>query len=514
MNRLYYGDNLEILRKKIESNSIDLCYIDPPFNSKRNYNQIYAKDFKQDKAQAQAFVDTWEWDQMAEAGLAEILANDKGRFKPETIELMKGLRAVLGKESLLAYLVSMTLRVTEIWRVLKPTGTFYLHCDPTAGHYLKLLLDTIFGVEFFLNELIWCYNVGGKSDRHWARKHDTIFFYAKGKDWFFDGFAVGIKRETGTKSFGGIIGVDEEGRRYQDKLAKSSGKYYRYYLDDPKIPEDWWVGINSIQSQSAERLGYPTQKPRELLTRIIKASSKEGQTVLDAYCGCGTTVAVAQELNRKWIGIDITYQSISLVLKRLEDTFGSPTADAVAVDGIPKDMASAIALAHKKDDRVRKEFEKWAVLTYSNNRATINEKRGADQGVDGIAYFMETKTENQKVIFQAKSGNIGEKDIRDLLGAMEQEQAAIGIFITLQEPTRRMVKAAHSAGTYRHPLIGRTYDRIQIVTVKDIVENGARIQLPLMREVVKAAERRSRHVQATLPQAAETGTPYNADEDE
>lgn len=498
MNKLFFGDNLDVLRKHIKDNTVDLAYIDPPFNSKKNYNQIYANVLKQDRAQAQAFIDTWEWDQIADTGLAEILANEAGRFTAASVELIKGLRSVLSKDSLLAYLVSMTLRIAEIRRVLKPTGTFYLHCDPTASHYLKLVLDAIFGIEFFLNEIIWCYNVGGKSKRHWARKHDTLLFYAKAKDWFFDGFAVGIKRETGTKSFGGIIGTDEEGRRYQDKLAKSSGKYYRYYLDDPKIPEDWWVGINSIQSQSAERLGYPTQKPEELLRRIIKASSREGELVLDAYCGCGTTVAVAQELNRKWIGIDITYQSVSLVLKRLEDTFGSDTADAVILDGIPKDLASATALAHKKDDRVRKEFEKWAVLTYSNNRATINEKRGADQGIDGIAYFMVSKTENKKIIFQAKSGNVGEKDIRDLLGAMEQEQAEIGIFITLQEPTGRMTKASHGAGTFHHALMGRDYNRIQIVTVKDMIETGARLEMPLMREVVKAAERRSRDVQAEL----------------
>lgn len=190
----------------------------------------------------------------------------------------------------------------------------------------------------FLNEIVWCYNVGGKSKKHFARKHDTIFWYSKSKDYFFDGTRSGLKRETGTKSFGGKIGVDEHGRRYQDKLVKATGKYYRYYLDDPKIPEDWWVDINSIQSQSAERLGYPTQKPEALLERIIKCCSNEGDVVLDAYCGCGTTVAVAQKLNRKWLGIDITYQSISVVLARVEDLFGAKALELVTLDGIPRDI--------------------------------------------------------------------------------------------------------------------------------------------------------------------------------
>ena len=491
-NRLYYGDNLDVLRRKIKSETVDLCYIDPPFNSKRNYNQIYNNIGTEDRAQAQAFTDTWVWDDHARAGYDEILANDKGRFQAQLIELMKGLRAVLSEGNLLAYLVSMSLRITEIQRVLKPTGSFFLHCDPTSSHYLKLVLDSVLCTQGgdFINEIVWCYNVGGKSKTHFARKHDTIFWYAKGKDYYFDGTLSGLKRETGTKSFGGKLGTDADGKRYQDKLA-ASGKYYRYYLDDPKIPEDWWVDINSIQSQSAERLGYPTQKPEALLERILKTCSREGDTILDAYCGCGTTVAVAQRLNRKWIGMDITYQSIALVLRRLEKAFGGKVLETIQTDGIPQDMKSAEALAYKKDDRLRKEFEKWAVLTYTNNRAIINEKKGADAGIDARAYFMTGKNDNAQVIFQVKSGGVKRGDIATLRGDMGREKAALAVLITLEEPTKPMIAEAKGAGQYHHETMGHTYDKISIVTIQDIVENGKRLDIPMSVEVIAAAKRKA-----------------------
>lgn len=300
-NALYYGDNLDVLRRHIRDESVDLCYIDPPFNSKRNYNQIYNNIGGEDRALAQAFIDTWVWDDLAISGYNEVIANERGRFQPQLVDLIRGLYTVLRPGSLLSYLISMAIRITEMRRVLKPDGSFFLHCDQTASHYLKIVLDAIFCAQGgdFVNEIIWCYNVGGKSKKHFARKHDVIFWYGKSKQHFFDGTAAGLKRETGDKSFGGKIGIDEEGRKFQDKLVKSTNKYYRYYLDDPKIPEDWWVDINSIQSQSAERLGYPTQKPEALLARILKTCSKDGDTILDAYCGCGTTVDAAQRLGRR-----------------------------------------------------------------------------------------------------------------------------------------------------------------------------------------------------------------------
>jgi DNA methylase/NACHT-associated inactive Restriction Endonuclease 1 len=253
-----------------------------------------------------------------------------------------------------------------------------------------------------------------------------------------------------------------------------------------------------LQQKDPERLGYPTQKPETLLERIIKASSNEGGVVLDAYCGCGTTIAVAQRLKRKWIGIDITYQSIALVLRRLEKTFGEGGISTIQLDGVPRDMASAQALAHKKDDRLRKEFEKWAVLSYTNNRAIINEKKGADSGIDGTAYFKTGKTDNAKIIFQVKSGGVQRGDIAKLRGDMGREDAAMGILITLEEPSGPMKSEAKAAGQFKHEDMGRSYDRISIVTVQEIVEERARLEIPMSLEVLAAAKRASRTEQPEL----------------
>ncbi|PSB04559.1 site-specific DNA-methyltransferase, partial [filamentous cyanobacterium Phorm 46] len=252
--------------------------------------------------------------------------------------------------------------------------------------------------------------------------------------------------------------------------------------------DDVW-NIPVINSQARERLGYPTQKPEALLERIIKVSSNEGDVVLDAYCGCGTTVAVSQRLNRQWIGIDITYQSISLILKRLEDSFGKGVLEQLKLNGIPKDMEAAVALANKKDDRTRKEFEKWAVLTYTNNRATINAKKGADKGIDGIAYFQGDKDEPEKIIVQVKSGKVQSGDIRDLQGTITLEQAALGIFISLKDPTKDMIKTAKSAGIYQSRYMTQSSDKIQIVTIKEILEQKKRLDVRLSFEVVKSAEK-------------------------
>lgn len=273
-NRLYLGDNLEVLRT-LPAGSIELIYIDPPFFSGRNYNVIWG-----DSNEVRTFEDIWEG----------------------------GINS---------YLIWLNARLWEMRRVLKKTGSIYVHCDWHASHYIKTEMDKIFGYENFQNEVVWAYNVGGKGKEHWARKHDVILFYTKTRDYFFDGKAAGVPRDTGTKSFGGKIGIDEEGRRYQDKLVKATSKYYRYYLDEPKIPEDFWTDINSIQSQSEERIGYPTQKPEPLLERIIKASSQDGDVVADFFCGGGTTLAVAMKNKRRFIGCDSSRIAISVTLDRL-----------------------------------------------------------------------------------------------------------------------------------------------------------------------------------------------------
>jgi DNA modification methylase len=391
----------------------------------------------------------------------------------------------------------MALRITEIHRVLKSNGTFFLHCDPTASHYLRIVLDSVFCGQGgdFINEIVWCYSQGGKSKRHFGRKHDIIFWYSKGKDYTFNDKAVRLpltphKQDSSGKNYGGRMGVDKDGREYTEKWGTGKKKLYRYYLDEGKLPEDWWIDINSIQADAAERLGYPTQKPEALLERIIKGCTNEGDVVLDAYCGCGTTVAVAQTLKRRWIGIDITFQSIALILKRLEDGFGRVVSDAVVLDGVPKDMASAEALAHKRDDRLRKEFEKWAVLTYTNNRAIINDKKGADGGIDARAYFMTGKDDNAKIIFQVKSGGVKRGDIATLRGDMGRENAALAVLVTLEEPSKPMIAEAKAAGQYHHETMGRNYDKISIVTVQDIVENEKRLDIPMSVEVLAAAKRK------------------------
>ncbi|MEK0179336.1 MAG: site-specific DNA-methyltransferase [Oscillatoriales cyanobacterium] len=536
VNQLFYGDNLEVLRRHIKDESVDLCYIDPPFNSKRNYNQIYNNIGKEDQAQAQAFIDTWTWDDYANQGLAEILENYQGKFTSQSIDLIAGLTKVLSKGSLLAYLVHMTLRVVEIYRVLKPTGSFYLHCDSTVSHYLKLVLDAIFCPQGgdFINEIVWK-RTNAHSDTKQGRKAygnitDAILYYTKSKHYKFNTHFLDYTQDYVEKFY---KYVDADGRRYQlDNLTGPGGeakgnpyyevmgvkRYWRYsqenmnqlivegrviqtkpgtvprykrYLDEMSgTPlQNIWDDIKPIQSQSAERLGYPTQKPLAILERIIQVSSDEGDVVLDAYCGCGTTVCASQRLNRQWIGIDITYQSISLILKRLEDSFGKGVLEQLKLNGIPKDMEAAVALANKKDDRTRKEFEKWAVLTYTNNRAIINAKKGADKGIDGIAYFQGDKDEPEKIIVQVKSGKVQSGDIRDLQGTITLEQAALGIFISLKEPTKDMIKTAKSAGIYQSKYMSQSSDKIQIVTIKDILEQKKRLDVRLSFEVVKSAEK-------------------------
>lgn len=482
MGILFYGDNLDILRNKIASESVDLCYIDPPFNSKRSYFQIYNNiGGEQDKAQAQAFIDTWEWDTTAIEGYQQITSNFEGRFTRQVIELVKGLKIILGEDDLLAYLVSMTLRVTEIYRVLKPNGSFYLHCDPTASHYLKLVLDAVFCGQDgdFINEIAWCYGSGGASKRHFSRKHDVIFFYTKGDNYIFN--------------------VDEVREPYSSPEKSMTPKVIgdkSYEKMNPlgRIPFDWWQ-IPILTNSAKERLGYPTQKPEALLERIVKASSNEGDTVLDAYCGCGTSVAVAERLKRNWIGIDITYHSISLILKRMEKDFGKEVLQGIKIDGIPQDMNAARALANRQDDRVRKEFEKWAVLTYTNNHGVVNAKKGADKGIDGVVYFATGSNTDERMIIQVKSGGVNRSVIATLNSDMQREQAQMATLITLEEPTKPMSEEALKVGFYHHPIMGKDYPKIQIVTVRELIEEDKRLELPMSHQLQKSAKERGKSSQ-------------------
>jgi DNA modification methylase len=476
--------------------------------------------------------DTWTWDDQAGEGFRDIIANEKGRYVPQTVALIKGLRDVLKEGSLLAYLVSMTRRIVEIHRVLKNTGSFYLHCDPASSHYLKVVLDSIFGGNF-RNEIIWKRSLPHNDPKRYGSIHDTLLFYTKSDSFTFNQQHEGLSESYIASHY---KQTEADGRHYQLTSLAASGagpaRQFGKKMMDPPVGNHWrysqdnidrlmlegrivftstgrprykryqdemkgaalqsiWTDVAPINSQAQERLGYPTQKPEALLERIIKSSSNEGDLLLDAYCGCGTTVAVAQHLKRKWIGMDITFQSISLILKRLEDAFGKDVAAAVRLNGAPKDMDSATALAHKADDRIRKEFEKWAVLTYTQNRGAINDKKGADAGIDGAAYFLTSRTENDKMVFQVKSGHVGRGDIAKLKGDMQREKAALAMFITLEEPTGPMRSEAKGAGSYLHALTGRRIDQIQIVTVREMLENKkCRMDLPLTLEVLNAAEKK------------------------
>ncbi len=544
-NKLFYGDNLEVLRKYIKDETIDLCYIDPPFNSKRNYNQIYNNIGKEDQAQAQAFTDMWTWDNEAEIGFSEILKNYNNVFTKQSINLILGLEKVLGKGNLFAYLVSMSLRIAEIYRVLKPTGSFYLHCDQTASHYLKLILDSVFCARTgqMQNEIIWQRTRSAKQQSTaFGKITDIIFFYTKSDNFTF------IKQYTPLKDeyIKSHYTHTENGRRYrldnftqagqgqprifgEKEIAPPSGKHWiwsqerideamrlgllvfskdgmpsvKRYLDT--IPGEYmsnvWTDIPELNSQAKERLGYPTQKPETLLERIINASSKEGDIVLDAYCGCGTSVAVAERLKRKWIGMDITYQSISLILKRLEKQAGKSALTKISISGVPEDFESAIALANKADDRTRKEFEKWAVLTYSNNRAVINEKKGGDGGIDGFAFIFDhnekKEQEIKEIIFSVKSNKtLSPSVVRDLNGTIEREGAVMGILITLY-PMDNLVKECKKYGTYNNKMFGQNYPKIKIVNISEVLA-GERMSIPIAFEVTKSAVQKSEDIQHKL----------------
>ncbi len=527
-NKIYYGDNLDVLRKYIKDETVDLCYIDPPFNSKRNYNQIYNNVGKEDKAQAQAFVDTWTWDDYANQALAEIQTNYYGTLTAQTVDLIEGLTKVLKKSSLLAYLVNMTLRIAEIHRVLKPTGSFYLHCDPTSSHYLKLVLDAIFCPQGgdYKNDIIWKRTTAHNDSKRYGMNIDIILFYTKSASHIWNSqyksYDEGYHGRFKNKDADGRYWTDDNltakglaggGYEYEYKGAKSlwrvpeetmkkldaEGKLHftkrggiriKRYLEDLKgiSLQCLWEDINPINSQAKERLGYPTQKPEILLERIIKASSNEGDVILDAYCGCGTTLAVAEKLKRQWIGIDITYQSIALILKRLEDQ--QANLENIEINGVPKDFDSAVALANKTDDRTRKEFEKWAILTYSKNRAMIHEKKGGDAGIDGMAYVTDRvlgKVENRKVLFSVKSSKtLSPAVIRELNGTIERENAACGVLLTLY-PMPNLVKESKQYGLYHNNFNDSDYPKIQVVSVGDIFD-GQRLELPNVMKVLKDAE--------------------------
>lgn len=461
-NLLYYGDNLEILRNYIKEETIDLIYLDPPFKSNKDYNVLFAEqNGSRSAAQIKAFEDTWEWNTIAAAAYQEIVEAG-GRVS----QAMQAFRTFLGESDMLAYLAMMAPRLVELRRVLKPTGSIYLHCDQAASAHLRLLMDAVFGPQNFKNEIIWFYRQGGRGGRAFPRKHDNLFWYAKvDKKCFFDPDDIRIPYE-GT---GGYIST---GRNIV------GGKEYRVNPKG-KIPEDWW-DIPALNPMSKERLGYPTQKPEALLERIIKACSKKGDIILDPFCGCGTTVAVAQKLNRRWIGIDITHLAIALMRHRIEDMFGEKIRMTYQVVGEPVSLPDAKTLAANDPYQ----FQWWALQLVGAR--PVEQKKGADKGIDGRLYFHDeannSKAKTKQIIISVKAGHVSVPHIRDLRGVIEREKAEIGVLLSMKKPTKPMRTEVASAGFYKSPWQEKPYPRLQILTIEELL-NGKRIDCPPLGQV-------------------------------
>jgi len=515
VNTLYYGDNLDILREYIPSDSVDLCYLDPPFNAARTFNILFSdKEGHPSEAQIKAFDDTWTWNQAAAETYDHLLTEESDNIS----QMISSMRQIIKEGPLLAYLVMMTVRLIELHRVLKQTGTLYLHCDPTASHYLKMVLDCIFGLQNFGNEIIWQRtNAKGLAFTRFARNHDVILRYSKSDKatWnpqytehdqnYVNTFYRYIETETGrryrladltnpnkdrpnlTYEFLGVTRVwgwtkDRMQKAYEEGLIvqnKPGGvPALKRYLDEQEgnAVGDVWMDILPVQSQAKEKLGYPTQKPLALLERIIEASSNPGDVVLDPFCGCGTAVAAAQKLDRQWIGIDITSLAIALIKNRMEAMFPGLKVKTI---GDPKDLASAQHLA--SEDRYQ--FQWWALsliparpLGGSDGGKTG--KKGSDKGIDGVVNFIDDASGNAKrVLVQVKSGHVKSGDVRDLRGTVEREKAAIGVFVTLEPPTKDMTQEAISAGFYKSAGWGKSYPTIQILTVDELL-HGAKVQMP------------------------------------
>lgn len=511
MRELYFGDNLDILRAHVPAESVDLVYLDPPFNSKRDYNLLFKTPKGQSSdAQITAFEDSWHWGEQAEQEYAEILR------QPNTAvaEMIQSLRRFLGESDMLAYLTMMANRLLELHRVLKPTGSLYLHCDPTASHYLKIVLDAVFGPVNYRNEIVWLRTAPkAHAFTRFASAHDVVLFYSKTEDFRWNASFLPHREEYVESHYSHFeLGT---GRRYTlDNLQnpnknrpnltyefpEGSGNVrvwrwtkermleayraglvvvpeggiprYKRYLDEMHGTPitTVWTDIPPINSQAAERLGYPTQKPLALLERIISASSNAGDVVLDPFCGCGTAVHAAEKLGRGWIGIDITHLAVSLIERRMKDAF---PGIAFNVHGVPKDHAGARNLA----ERDKYQFQFWA-LSLVNAQPYKSGKKGADGGTDGLIFFQDDKGAAKKIVVSVKGGeSVGRTMIADLKNTVEREKAQLGLFVTLAAPTQPMVTEAASAGFYESPAHG-AFPKIQILTIEGLLAGREQPRYP------------------------------------
>lgn len=514
---LFYGDNLDILRNYVSDESVDLVYLDPPFNSNASYNVLFSEqDGSRSAAQVKAFGDTWRWDEGAARAYEEVV-----EAGGQVSQAMRAFQTLLGPSNMLAYLSMMAPRLVELRRAMKPTASIYLHCDPTASHYLKLLLDAVFGPENFRNEIIWQRTLSkGQMKNKLPSNHDIILSYKKSADslWRSDAaFQPYDPSDLDQKTEEKYGQQDADGRRYQltsllspnpdrpnldyeflgvrrvwrwtkERMQKEyeAGRVvqskpgavprFKRYLDEQRGRPlgDVWTDIPPLNSQAAERLGYPTQKPEALLERIIEMSSNPGDVVLDPFCGCGTAIAVSERLERRWLGIDVTFLAIHLIKSRLAEAFG----DGLEVEVVREPTTKSEAQALAREDPFQ--FEVWAL---SKVKAQNSDKRkGADRGVDGRLPFHEKPGgRTRQVIISVKSGKTGPQHVRDLRGVIEREEAEIGVLITMREPTAAMRAEAASAGVYRSGSEGvgtwGEHDRIQLLTIQELLE-GKQIDKP------------------------------------
>ncbi|MCC6821270.1 MAG: restriction endonuclease [Verrucomicrobia subdivision 3 bacterium] len=585
MGTLYYGDNLDILRRYLKDETVDLVYLDPPFNSAQNYNAFFhEKDGTDAASQIHAFEDTWHWD------IETKKAYDAVTEQPGKVsDVMQAFYTFLGGNDMMAYLTMMSARLVELRRVLKPTGSLYLHCDPTASHYLKLLLDAVMGQNNYRSEIIWKRTTTHSDSKRWSANNDTILFYSKTDDFTWnplyaehgeeyvadkyrfddndgrgaytlDNMTSPNPRPNMMYEWKGHKGPDKGWRYSKDTMAKLDTEGRIWYPEDkekrPRLKRYLnemsgtlmgtnWTDISPINSQARERLGYPTQKPLALLERIIQASSNPGDVVLDPFCGCGTTIDAAEKLGRDWIGIDVTQLAISLIKNRLQDTYGRrlkfvsgtsaqgragsplpaaggasvpasrlvsslappdstgahgvtrPTESVVRIIGEPTTPNEAATLA--EEDKYQ--FQWWALGLVGAR--PVEQKKGADHGVDGKILFRDDPkaAKPEQIILQVKGGKPGVKDVRDLRGVLDREKAAIGVLISLQPATGPMETEAASAGFYEHKTNRQKFPRLQLRTVKELLE-GKGIERPTSAASVddtfkKAPESKQKHGQQT-----------------
>jgi DNA modification methylase len=503
-NVLYYGDNLDVLRRHVRDESVDLVYLDPPFNSNANYNVLFAEHGEKAAAQVRAFEDTWVWDRTARLTYEETV-----EAGGKLADAMRAFRTMLGASDMLAYLAMMAPRLAELHRALKSTGSLWLHCDPTASHYLKLVLDALFKPANFVNEVVWKRSDAkgdmGQGAKHLGRVNDVLLVYAKSdtRTWnpvytpldpdyverFYryadsDGRRYKLDNMEGPggaakgNPFYEVMGVSRHWRYSRESMARliEAGRVvqtnpgtvpmYKRFLDESKGTPltSNWSDIRFVGGWSKERLGYPTQKPIALLERILAIATNPGDTILDPFCGCGTAIDAAQKLGRRWIGIDVTHLSIGLIKHRLTERYGADVAKAYRVVGEPTTVDDAAVLA--RDDPFQ--FQAWA-LGLVGARIVGSDKKGGDRGIDGRLYFHDSANgSTRQIVFSVKAGKLVPTYVRDLRGVIDREDAEIGVLLSFDEPSPGMRSEAAEAGFYESPW-GK-HPRIQLRTIRELLE--------------------------------------------